>query len=289
MSSSTSIKNPDKEFGRKSMNKLNTSSLPRTVAGAFLGSVLIALGAGSAMAAESVADESLPAPRDAEGHILISRAEGERSGLWVPDYRSSPPTFNFDEVEFKPWAKGLYDDRQRHDLEPHARCKASGAVRQLLTPYGVEILDLPDLQRIYIFDIGGPHTFREIYMDGRSHPTEFENNNYGHSIGWWEGDTLVIDSIGYNTEFWFERRGLPHTEAAHVIEYYTRTDHDSMEYRFVMEDAQTYNSAVEGRVSLNWRGDQELFEYLCQQANYAYDLMVNEKGEAIGRTSRIVP
>jgi hypothetical protein len=189
----------------------------------------------------------------------------------------------------KPWAKGLYDARQTHDLEPHARCKASGAVRQLLTPYGVEIVDLPELDRIYIFDIGGPHTFREIYMDGRSHPVHYEHSNYGHSVGWWEGDTLVIDSVGYNTQFWFERRGLPHTEQAHVIEYYTRRDRDNMDYRFVLTDPLTYDSPVEGTVHLTWHGDQELFEYMCQQSNYAPDLMVDQEGHAIGKTSPITP
>lgn len=235
------------------------------------------------------AEKSLPVPRDADGSVMISGEPGDLVGIWVPDYRNSPPAFNFDDIQFKPWAKGLYDARQTHDLEPHARCKASGAVRQLLTPYGVEIVDIPELKRIFIFDIGGPHTWREIYMDGRSHPADPEPNNYGHSIGWWEGDTLVIDSVGYNTEFWFERRGLPHTEAAHVIEYYTRTSRETMEYRFVLVDPMTYVNRVEGSVHLRWNGDAELFEYVCQQANYAPDLMVNQEGEAIGRTSRIVP
>ena len=242
------------------------------------------------MAANSSADnESQPAPRNPDGSILISGETGDFVGIWVPDYRERGPRFNFDEVKMKPWAQGLYEDRQTHDLEPHARCKASGGVRQLLTPYGVEIVDIPALQRLYIFDIGGPHTWREIYMDGRSHPVDPEPNNYGHSIGWWEDDTLVIDSVGYNTEFWFERRGLPHTETAHVIEYYTRTDRDNMEYRFVMEDPATYETPVEGSVHLTWHGDEELFEYLCQQSNYAPDLMVNQEGQAIGRTSPIVP
>ena len=239
----------------------------------------------------SAAEESLPVPRNSDGSVIISGEPGDFVGIWVPVYfvEGRGPTFNFDEVQMKPWAQGLYDARQTHDLEPHARCKASGAVRQLLTPYGVEIVDIPELKRIYIFDIGGPHTWREIYMDGRTHPTDFEHNNYGHSIGWWEGDTLVIDSVGYNTEFWFERRGLPHTESAHVIEYYTRTSRDSMAYRFELEDTITYENRVEGTVNLRWSADAELFEYLCQQSNYAPDLMVNQEGRAIGRTSRIVP
>jgi hypothetical protein len=244
---------------------------------------------GGAVAAAE--EEVVPAPRHADGSIMISGEPGDLVGIWVPVYfvQGQGPAFNQDEVKMKPWAKGLFDARQTHDLEPHARCKASGAVRQLLTPYGVEIVDIPALQRLYIFDIGGPHTWREIYMDGRSHPVNPEPNNYGHSIGWWEGDTLVIDSVGYNTEFWFERQGLPHTESAHVIEYYTRVSQDAMKYRFVLEDPLTYDSRVEGTVNLRWSADDELFEYVCQQSNYAPDLMVNQEGEAIGRTSRIVP
>lgn len=242
--------------------------------------------AGQALAA----DATLTVPRHFDGRPVISGEPGDFVGIWVPVYfREGAPTFNFDDVQMKPWARGLYDDRQTHDLEPHARCKASGAVRQLLTPYGVEIVEIADYKRLYIFDIGGPHTWRTVYMDGRSHPTDYQHNNYGHSIGWWDGDTLVIDSVGYNTEFWFERRGLPHTESAHVIEYYTRTTRDTMEYRFVLEDPLTYDTPVEGSVNLRWSGDEELFEYMCQQSNYAPDLMVNQEGQAVGRTSPIVP
>jgi hypothetical protein len=229
------------------------------------------------------------APRSATGRVLISNAPGQAPGLWVPDYSTRLPMFNVDEIAFKPWAKGLFDTRQTHDLEPHARCKASGAIRQLLTPYGVEILEIEELKRLYIFDIGGPHSYREVYMDGRPHPANPEPTNYGHNIGRWEGDTLVIDSIGYNTEFWFERMGLPHTEAVHITEYFTRIDKTTMAYRFVMEDPLTYDKPVEGNVRLNWSEGEELFEYLCQQANYAPELMVNDAMDAIGRSNPVVP
>jgi len=235
------------------------------------------------------AAEQQPAPRNAEGRVQISWAQGQPKGLWVTDYSTRVPFFNVDEVKFKPWAKGLFDARQSHDLEPHARCKASGAIRQLLTPYGVEILEIEPLQKMFIFDIGGPHTYREIFMDGRSHPADPEPSNYGHSIGWWQGDTLVIDSVGYNTDFWFERAGLPHTESVHVIEYYTRESSDRMSYRFVMTDPMTYDAPVEGNLKLVWRAGEELFEYMCQQSNYAPELMLNDQLQAIGRISPIAP
>jgi hypothetical protein len=240
-------------------------------------------------ALQASAAESQPAPRNAEGRVLISNPPGGVKGLWVTDYSTDIPFFVVEDIKFLPWAKGLFDARQKHDLEPHARCKASGAIRQQLTPYGVEILEIAALNRLYIFDIGGPHSYREVFMDGRAHPADFEPTNYGHSVGHWEGDTLVVDSVGYNTDFWFERMGLPHTESVHVTEYFTRESNTRMRYRFVMEDPMTYEAPLEGNLSLNWREGEELFEFMCQQSNYAPELMVNENREAIGRSSKIVP
>ena len=235
--------------------------------------------------------QSGTAERPGEGLTTLEPVGEQQTGLWLTDYRPGAPLF-FDEaaVQFRPWAKGLFDARQEHDLEPHARCKASGAVRQFLTPYGVEIVEIPELERLYIFDIGGPHTYREVFMDGRPHPAGFLPTNYGHNIGWWDGDVLVIDSVGYNEDFWFERMGLPHTESVHLVEYFRRPAVDLVEYRFVMEDPATYEAPVEGRLNLLWREGEELFEYVCQQSNYAHDLMVNPQDLlAIGRTSNIVP
>jgi hypothetical protein len=240
------------------------------------------------LAAHAQAGSSAP---PSAGLTTLEPVGDQVTGLWLTDYRPGAPLF-FDEttIQFRPWAKGLYATRQEHDLEPHARCKASGAMRQFLTPYGVEIVEIPELERMYIFDIGGPHTYREIFMDGRSHPADLLPTNYGHNIGWWDGDVLVIDSVGYNEDFWFERMGLPHTEAVHMVEYFRRPEPGLVQYRFVLEDPDVYEAPVEGRLDLLWREGEELFEYICQQSNYAHELMVNpEDLLAIGRTSNIVP
>jgi hypothetical protein len=226
----------------------------------------------------------------ASGLATVEAYGDQKKGLWLTVYGSGQPFFNVDDVAFKPWAKGLFDARQQHDLEPHARCKASGAIRQFLTPYGVEIVEIEELRALYIFDIGGPHSFREVFMDGRSHPTDLVPSNYGHNIGWWDGDTLVVDSVGYNEDFWFERSGLPHTESVHITEYFRRSDAETLEYRFVMEDPLAYEAPVEGRLTMKWREGEELFEYICQQGNYATDLMVHpEDLSAVGKSSPIVP
>jgi hypothetical protein len=229
-----------------------------------------------------------PAPRDASGKIILGSLPGERQGLWSPG-----PTQIADpkDIPFLPWAKAMYDFRQTTELEPHARCKASGGPRQFVTPYGAEIVEMAPLQRVMIFDIGGPHTFRTVYMDGRTHPANLTPTNYGHSIGWWDGDTLVIDTTGFNEDFWFERRGLPHTESLHMVEKLTRTSRDVMEYRVTIDDPAAYSKPFSGGFDLRFRPTNELFEYMCQQANYAHELMVGRDAveKKIDRRTPIVP
>ena len=191
-------------------------------------------------------------------------------------------------VPYMDWTLGVSDDRRRNELEPHTRCKPSGGPRQWLTPYGAEFVELPEVKLAYIFDIGGPHTYRTIYMDGRSHPGRLTPSYYGHSIGWWEGDTLVVDTIGFNEGFWIDRGQLPHTEQLHLLEKYTRTSLGSMRYEVTVDDPGAYTARFTGTSNLRWEDGTELFEYVCQQANQAPTLMVGE-GTSVDRTTVIVP
>ena len=193
-----------------------------------------------------------------------------------------------DAIPFQPWARALYASRAINQLEPHTRCKPSGFIRQFLTPYGVEFVDLPEIERVYIFDIGGPHTYRTIYMDGRTHPADIELSYYGHSIGWWEGDTLVVDTTGFNEGFWIDRRGLPHTEKLRTLERFTRTDARTIKYEVKVDDPGAYTAPWGGSFNLSWEDGTELFEYVCQQANYAPELMVGAE-KSVDRSSAIAP
>jgi len=191
-------------------------------------------------------------------------------------------------IPYMAWTRSVSDDRRRNELEPHTRCKPSGGPRQWLTPYGAEFLELREQQAAYIFDIGGPHTYRTIFMDGRKHPENLTPTYYGHSIGWWEGDTLVVDTVGFNERFWIDRGQLPHTDQLHLIEKYTRTALDTMKYELTVDDPGAYTAPFTGTSNLRWQDGTELFEYICQQANQAYTLMVGE-GTSVDRTSPIVP
>jgi hypothetical protein len=230
-----------------------------------------------------------PAPRDADGRAILWGATPDEKGVWTPRFGITDPINPADQTPFQPWARALYDARQIHELEPHTRCKASGTARQFQTPYGVEFVNLPEIERLYIFDIGGPHTFRTVYMDGRSHPKDLEPSYYGHSIGWWEGDTLVIDSTGFNESFWLDRRGMPHTTQLHTVERFTRKDADTVNYSIRVHDPGAYTADWTGGFDLGFERGVELFEYSCQQANYAVELMVGGERSSIDRTSPIVP
>jgi hypothetical protein len=228
-----------------------------------------------------------PAPRNAEGRLMLGNAAGQK-GLWLPGPVVPNPLGLPNDLPFQPWAKALRAARRTHNLEPHARCKPSGGARVFLTPYGVEIVEFPELKRIHVFDVGGPHTFRTIYMDGRTHPAKLEPSYYGHSIGRWEGDTLVVDTVGFNERFWFDRSGLPHTNQLHTIERFTRIDLDTLRYELTVDDPGAYTAQFGGQVDLIWEEGTELFEYVCQQANYAHELMVGQ-AKSVDRSSPIVP
>jgi hypothetical protein len=210
-------------------------------------------------------------------------------GLWTPSgFGITTPLLAKDKTPYQPWAQALYDYRQTNELEPHTRCKPSGFSRQFMTPYGVEFVELPQVGKMYIFDVGGPHTFRTIHMDGRTHPPKLTPSYYGHSIGWWEGDTLFVDTVGFNEAFWMDRRGMPHTEQLHTLEKFTRTSLQQIRYEVTVEDPGVYTAPWTSGMTLGWNADQELFEYVCQQSNYAGELMVGEMS-SVDRSSPIVP
>jgi len=240
-----------------------------------------------------------PTPRNADGKPSLGVPFGEHA-LWLPaggggerfiaasDAAPSADKLRPEEIPIQPWALQVYSYRNANQLEPHTRCKPSGGPRQFMTPYGVEIVEMPDLQRIFIMDVGGPHTFRVIYMDGRSHPADLIPSYYGDSIGHWEGDTLVVDTVGLNEKFWLDRQGIPHTEKLHMIERLTRTDYNSIKYEVTIDDPGAYTKPWTSGFFLRWTPNSELFEYVCQDNNFAAELMVGTQ-EYVDRNSKIVP
>jgi hypothetical protein len=224
---------------------------------------------------------SKPAPRLASGRVQLNE-----KGVWIGG--GGIGGRGGADIPYQAWTRAVSADRRANELEPHTRCKASGFQRQFLTPYGAEILEVPELQRVFIFDIGGPHTFRTIYVDGRSHPKNPQPSYYGHSIGWWEGDTLVVDTVGYNEGFWMDRGVAPHTDKLHTVEKFTRMEYASMRYELTVDDPGAYTKPWGGTMNLRLEANTELFEYVCQQQNFAHELMVGQF-KSVDRTALPVP
>jgi hypothetical protein len=246
-----------------------------------------------------------PVPRLANGRISFGPPRGE-AGLWTPggivQVATNPNSVNrpsgdmlpenlpIDEIPFQPWARALYEHRQANfeKDDPHTRCKPSGGPRQFMTPYGNEIVQIPELDLVLIFDSGGPHTWRTVYMDGRPHPEDPTPSAYGHAIGYWEGDTLVVDSVGFNERFWFNREGMPHTDQLHMIERFSRPEFDVLRYEVTIDDPGAYTDTWTGGWFETWSEGTELFEYVCQDNNLSPEGMVGREGIAVG-ASRIIP
>jgi hypothetical protein len=199
------------------------------------------------------------------------------------------PQGQLDKIPFQPWARAVYDIRQIDQFEPHTRCKASGVSRQFSTPYGTEFVEAPDLQRMYIMDNGGPNSYRIIYLDGRSFPENIPPTNYGYSIGHWEKDTLVVETRGLNEKFWLDTRGTPHTAQLKFTERFTRSDMNTLHYQATIDDPGAYTAPwTTTDFTLRWRPGEELFEYICQQANQGPTLMIGSQ-EEVDNTRFFVP
>lgn len=227
-----------------------------------------------------------PAPRLANGMVNLGLPPGEKgfwgnSGSIYDRGRLSHQTNLLEsEIPFQPWAKALYDYRQANNQkdDPHARCMPPGPTRLIETVNGFEILQMPELDRVYFVGGGGPRTWRVVYTDGRPLP-DIDNPDtipvyMGYTSGRWEGDTLVVESNGYNERTWFAQGGLPHTRFLHLTERFSRPDRDTLRYEVTVDDPGAYTRAWTGGFDVvwtynSWDGTEagEIHEYFCQDNN----------------------
>jgi hypothetical protein len=204
-----------------------------------------------------------------------------RNGKRIVPRASLATNLTVDQVPFQPWAREQYMKRQANLTadDPHTRCKPSGGPRFWHTPYGIEVLDLPETKEIIFVGVGTPHSWRIVYLDGRPHPKNLEPSWYGHSIGHWEGDTLVIDTVGFNERFWLTREGVPHTSKVHLIERISRPNFYQLKYEATIDDPGAYTRTWSGGWYLRWSAGNEPFDYLCQENNRDPARMVGPQGE----------
>jgi hypothetical protein len=172
-----------------------------------------------------------------------------------------------EEIILLPEAKAIMDSRLSAE-DPEANCLPTGVPR--IAPYPWRIVQSPPYGKaevLYFLFEGNIHSFRQIFMDGREHPEDPDPTWYGHSIGHWEDDTLVIDTVGFNELFWFDFVGHPHTTQLHVIERYTRTSFGTLENVTTVIDPGAYAKPFTIRFEARLRPGWDLMEYICNENN----------------------
>jgi hypothetical protein len=208
-----------------------------------------------------------PAPRLPDGTVDLN-------GLWVgggPVADIAQGLAKGETLPLLPSAKALMDVRAQHETDdPHLWCMPMGVPRSTPYPFRfVQDITATAPTHMFILHEGNIHSYRQIFMDGRKHPAELDPTWFGHSIGRWEGkDTLVIDTVGFNDKFWFDRKGTPHTEQLHTIERWTRPSIGTLVNTVTIDDPGAYSKpfTVAFTARLQARGD-EIMEYICQENN----------------------
>jgi hypothetical protein len=189
-------------------------------------------------------------------------------------------------VPFQSWAAAVYNYNSLNNskYDPEGYCLPPGGPRLYATPYPMEIIQQPELKRIIMIFEGGTHVWREIYMDGRQHPqseTIKGETWLGHSVGRWEGDTLVVDVVGFNEGTWLDYYGHPHTTQMHITEKFTRPNKGTLHYEATIDDPGAYTKPWSVAWDIPWNATAELQEYICQENNNYLNRLTDDVGQPI--------
>jgi len=207
---------------------------------------------------------SVPAPRTADG-------KPDLSGVWQADDQ----TYFFDlaaglkdgDVVMLPWARALQRQREarEHGDDPLALCLPHGVPR--INTNGIfpfKIIQTPKLVVILYEQL---NLFRQVFLDGRQLSSDPNPTWLGYSTGRWDGDTLVIDTKGFNDKTWLDTRlGRPASDALHVIERFRRTTYGELEIVATIDDPKTYAKPwTTTRQHNKLQTDTDVMEFICNE------------------------
>jgi hypothetical protein len=206
---------------------------------------------------------SAPAPRLANG-------KPDLSGIWEPDnkyVRDLAADLKPGDVPFQPWAKALFDQRKDgdHSFEDNAaHCLPPGTPRINAAPFPWKLVQTPTFIVLVYENF---NLWRQIFLDDRELVEDATPTWFGYSTGKWEGDTLVVDTKGFNGKAWLDQGGKPATEALHVVERFRRKDFGHMEIQITIDDPKAYTKPWTVTEPLNLLTDTELMEFVCNENN----------------------
>jgi len=216
-----------------------------------------------------------PTPRAADG-------KPDFSGIWEPvKNRRCPPNGCFDMevpeeffnagwslkngLPYQPWAAAAVKERQEQNGkdDPVTHCRPPGVLQLHTTPQLRKILRMPpDLLVILSeFAVG----YRQIFTDGRPLPVDLNPSFLGYSSGKWDGDTLVVNTIGFNDGQWIDRGGSPMTDAAKLTERFRRINYGKLEIAVTVDDPKAYTAPWTITLGYTIVLDTDLLEYYCSE------------------------
>jgi hypothetical protein len=198
---------------------------------------------------------SQPVPRTAGG-------KPDLSGVWVAVDDPYP-----EEPAALPWAAALIKERQQNNMKdaPHNHClPGPPPVPGSSAPFIEKFVQTGSLLVLLFEDVPG---FRQVFLDGRAHPANWDPTWMGHSVGKWDGDVLVVDTVGFNDRSWIGGLGggpFPHTEMLHMTERYRRVDFGHIEAAVTFEDPGTFAKPFHMNFRLDLAPQEEVLEYVCE-------------------------
>ncbi len=214
-------------------------------------------------------------PRTADGKPNLTAHEPrtpegkpDLSGIWQPEI--NPYRFDLiqdlkDEAIFRPAAQAVLMERIKdfHRDDPVTNCLPTGPSEILNAMY--RIIQTPTM--VALLYESGTGRYRQIYMDGRKLPKDPNPTWLGYSVGHWEGDTLVVESAGFNDRTWLDRVGHPHSEKLRVTERFRRVDFGHMQFQITYDDPETLTKPLSLSLAMNYAADTDMLENVCNEGN----------------------
>ena len=191
------------------------------------------------------------------------------NGVWerpfVPDMTKSfknqqgPAT-----LPFRPEAAEAFKNYDPAKFDYTGHCLPQGLTRSMNSPFPMEIFQTA--KRVaFLYEAW--NVFHVAPTDGRDHPKNLDATWMGDSVGHYEGDTLVVDTIGFNEKTRLDTIGHPHSDALHVVERFTRTDAQHIGYEITIQDPKTFTQPWKNTRTFTLRPDWEIMEYSCEENN----------------------
>ncbi len=185
------------------------------------------------------------------------------SGVWFTQGKVRA-NFSFEGgAPFLPWGEERVKAGPQKDTLV-VLCIPPGVPRVWTEPYPFEIITLPE-RVLIIYEY--QHLIRQIYTDGRDHPKDLTPTYMGNSVGKWEGNTLVVDTIGFNDKTWIDGTKHPHSDALHVVERIQRVGHEILKVDITIDDPKTYVKPWMAQRIFDLKPGWEISEQVCEENN----------------------